>query len=241
MGHTPSAAGTSWKKFRKISGKTPETLSERFLEFPSRVRLGCPKPYNLRHLKLPEHFQNSFLPPVRLGTPLFSELVPERASQSWSSTSQQYWGRFWTKAKGFWRARRQLRSCHINWGTNLGHNALEILSEPWHAQSSELNWSSFLGTGDFIHANAKRHILWTQGTWTQAPALSLDGPNRQSPIASVQRTRSTLAVHSADPHGTNTIPTNGNRAIRIAVQRTQGLRGPNSVFLGGDNMTANER
>ena len=35
---------------------------------------------------------------------------------------------------------------------------------------------------------------------------------------------------------------NANRAIRIAVRLTQGLRGPNSnsVFLGGD-MTANER
>ena len=44
------------------SGKTPEMLSERFLEFPSRVRLGCPKPYNSRHLRLPERFQNS-LPP----------------------------------------------------------------------------------------------------------------------------------------------------------------------------------
>ena len=70
MGHTPSTAGTFRKKFRKNSGKTLETLSERFLEFPSRVRLGCPKPYNSRHLRLPEHFQNS-LPPVRLGTPLF--------------------------------------------------------------------------------------------------------------------------------------------------------------------------
>ena len=29
------------------------------------------------------------------------------------------------------------------------------------------------------------------------------------------------------------LPTNANRAIRIAAQRTQGLRGPNSVFLGG--------
>ena len=38
----------------------------------------------------------------------------------------------------------------------------------------------------------------------------------------------------------NTTPTNANRAIRIATQRTQGLRGPISVFLGGD-MTANER
>ena len=58
-GHTPSTAGTFWRKFQINSGKTPETLSERFLEFPSRVRLGCPKPYNSRHLRLPEHFQNS--------------------------------------------------------------------------------------------------------------------------------------------------------------------------------------
>ena len=52
------------------SGKTPETLSERFLEFPSRVRLGCPKPYNSRHLKAPEHLQNS-LPPSTAGDASF--------------------------------------------------------------------------------------------------------------------------------------------------------------------------
>ena len=46
MGHTPSTAGTFRRKFRKNSRKTPETLSERFLEFPSRVRLGSPKPCN---------------------------------------------------------------------------------------------------------------------------------------------------------------------------------------------------
>ena len=61
----------------------------------------------------------------------------------------------------------------------------------------------------------------------------------QSSIASVQRT-ATLASRSAVPCGANTTPTNANRAIEIAMQRTQGLRGPNSVFLGGD-MTANER
>ena len=93
IGHTPNTAGTFRKKFRKNSGKTPETLSELFLEFPSRVRLGCPKPYNSRHLRLPEHFQNC-LPPVRLGAPLFSEVVPERASQSRSWNFQQYWGYF---------------------------------------------------------------------------------------------------------------------------------------------------
>ena len=85
MGHTPSTAGTFRKKFRKNSGKTPETLSERFLEFPSRVRLGCPKPYNSRHLRLPERFQNS-LPPSTAGDASFfrvgsggglSELVME--------------------------------------------------------------------------------------------------------------------------------------------------------------------
>ena len=48
----------------------------------------------------------------------------------------------------------------------------------------------------------------------------LDGQNRQSPIASVQRTRSTLASHSAVPRGTNVKRMNANRAIRIAAQRT---------------------
>ena len=38
-----STAGTFRKKFRKISEKTPETLSELFLEFPSTIRLGTPK------------------------------------------------------------------------------------------------------------------------------------------------------------------------------------------------------
>ena len=85
LGHTPSTAGTFRKKFRKNSGKTPETLSERFLEFPSRVRLGSSKPYNSRHLRLPEHFQNS-LPPSTAGDASFfrsgfgeglSELVME--------------------------------------------------------------------------------------------------------------------------------------------------------------------
>ena len=70
LGHTPSTAGTFRKKFQKNSGKTPETLSERFLEFPSRVRLGSPKPYNPRHLRLPERFQNS-LPPSTAGDASF--------------------------------------------------------------------------------------------------------------------------------------------------------------------------
>ena len=47
------------EEFRKKSGKTPETLSELFLEFPSPVQLGSPKAYNSRHLMPPQHFQNS--------------------------------------------------------------------------------------------------------------------------------------------------------------------------------------
>ena len=49
----------------RTSGKTPETLSELFLEVRSRVRLGSPKPCNSRqwNLKAPEHFQNSLPPP----------------------------------------------------------------------------------------------------------------------------------------------------------------------------------
>ena len=55
-------------KFTEKSKKPRKgrTGLERFLEFPSRVRLGCPKRYNSRHLRLPEHFQNS-LPPSTAG------------------------------------------------------------------------------------------------------------------------------------------------------------------------------
>ena len=94
------------------SGKTPETLSERFLEFPSRVRLGSPKPYNSRHLRLPEHFQNS--------------LPPERASQSWS------W-KFPAVLRVFLRSmiRRQYRpSCQTFKSDNLGSYPALLPSGP---------------------------------------------------------------------------------------------------------------
>ena len=71
------------------SGKIPERPRKRSQSiswnFPSRVRLGCPKPYNSRHLRLPERFQNS-LPPSTAGDASFfrigsgeglSELVME--------------------------------------------------------------------------------------------------------------------------------------------------------------------
>ena len=46
---------------------------------------------------------------------------------------------------------------------------------------------------------------------------------RSMTIASVQRTRSTLASQSPVPQGTNVKRMNANRVIRIAAQRTQGL------------------
>ena len=54
------------EKFRNFPRKRSHCLSERFLEFPSRVLLGSPKPYKTRHLRLPEHFQN-YLPPSTAG------------------------------------------------------------------------------------------------------------------------------------------------------------------------------
>ena len=106
MGHTPSAAGTFRKKFRKDSGKSPETLSESFLEFPSRVRLGCPKPYNSRHLRLPEHFQN-YLPPSTAGGASFfrsgsGEGLPEPAVMEFPAVL----GVFLTKGAEILRRRR---------------------------------------------------------------------------------------------------------------------------------------
>ena len=51
----------------------PEEIPENFRKDPGNalrafpgIRLGCPKPYNSRHLKPPEHFQNS-LPPSTAG------------------------------------------------------------------------------------------------------------------------------------------------------------------------------
>ena len=43
MGRTPSTAGTFRKKFRKNSGKTPETLSERFPGIPVESTAGIPQ------------------------------------------------------------------------------------------------------------------------------------------------------------------------------------------------------
>ena len=83
LGHTPSTAGTFRKKFRKNYGKTPETLSECFLEFPSRVRLGSSQKARpgIQGIWGFQIISRILSPSVWRGTNLFSEVVPERASQ----------------------------------------------------------------------------------------------------------------------------------------------------------------
>ena len=48
------------EEIREKCGKTPETLSELFLEFPSRVRLGSPKPYTMLGAKLSDQIPVDF-------------------------------------------------------------------------------------------------------------------------------------------------------------------------------------
>ena len=57
----PVRLGLSGRNSGKCPERPPETLSEVFQEFPSRVRLASPKPYHSRHLKPPERFQNCLL------------------------------------------------------------------------------------------------------------------------------------------------------------------------------------
>ena len=66
----------------------------------------------------------------------------------------------------------------------------------------------------------------------------LDGPNRQSPIASVQRTRPILASHSILQFHVERIPHQWTPIARFESQRneTRGLWGPNPVFC--DNYRA---
>ena len=63
IGHTPSTAGTFRRKFRKNSRKTPEKLSELFLEFPSRVQLGSPQTLSFKAFDGSRAFPESSPPP----------------------------------------------------------------------------------------------------------------------------------------------------------------------------------
>ena len=62
MGHTPSTAGTFRKKFRKIPERPRKRSQSVSWNSPREYGWDAPNPYNSRHLRLPEHFQNSLLP-----------------------------------------------------------------------------------------------------------------------------------------------------------------------------------
>ena len=82
-------------------GKIPERLRKRSQSvswnFPREYGWDAPNP-RIQGIWGFQSVSRILSPPVRLGTLLFSEVVPERASQSRSWNSQQYWGYFW-----FWR------------------------------------------------------------------------------------------------------------------------------------------
>ena len=72
VGHTPQYG---WdfpeeipEKFRKDPGNALRAFPG---SFPSRVRLGSPKPYNSRHLKAPGAFPEFSLPPSTAGDASF--------------------------------------------------------------------------------------------------------------------------------------------------------------------------
>ena len=81
------------------SGKTPERPRKRSqsVSWNSRREYGwdAPNPV-IQGIWGVQSISRVISPPVRLGALLFSEVVPERASQSRSWNSQQYWGHFWT-------------------------------------------------------------------------------------------------------------------------------------------------
>ena len=91
MGHTPSTGGTFRKKFRKILERPRKRSQSVSWNSPREYDWDLPSPIIQGILGLPEHFQNS-LPLSTAGDLFFPEMVPERASQSWSCNSQQYWG-----------------------------------------------------------------------------------------------------------------------------------------------------
>ena len=109
------------------------------------------------------------------------------------------------------------------------------MSRTPRSASPPVKWCPFHGTREFadvalrcdghvLHCAAGAGALDVMDVGGRRVTLE-DGPNRQSPIPSVQRTQSTLASHSAVPRETNVTGMNANRVIQTAAQRTQGLLG----------------
>ena len=74
------------EKFRKDPGNALRA----FPGIPLDSTAGIPQALSFKAFEASRAFPELSPPPVRLGTPLFSELVPERASQSCPWNSQQY-------------------------------------------------------------------------------------------------------------------------------------------------------
>ena len=74
------------EKFRKDPGNALRA----FPGIPVESTAGIPQTLQLKAFEASRAFPEFSQPPVRLGAFLFSEVVPERASQSWSWNSQQY-------------------------------------------------------------------------------------------------------------------------------------------------------
>ena len=71
-------------------GKTLEMLTELFLKFLSRVRLGTPQTLYFKTFEGSRASPEFSPPSILLWTSLFPEVVPEGASQSCSCNCQQY-------------------------------------------------------------------------------------------------------------------------------------------------------
>ena len=72
--------------------KDPGNALRAFPGIPLTSTAGMPQTLQLKAFEASRAFPEFSPPPVRLGMPLFSEVVPERASQSRSWNSQQCWG-----------------------------------------------------------------------------------------------------------------------------------------------------
>ena len=126
----------------KNSGKIPERPRKRSQSvswnFPREYGWDAPSPI----IQGIWGFQNVSIivsPPVRLGTPLFPELVPERASQSWSWNSQQYWGYFWMN--GGPRHKAGDRKCFHHLTSKIPTNSVERVLRPVRPENNLLRRS----------------------------------------------------------------------------------------------------
>ena len=122
MGHTPTPVRLGL--FGRNSGKIPERPRKRSQSvswnIPREYGWDAPSPI-IQGIWGFQSVSRILSPPVRLGAPLFSELVPERASQSRSWNFQQNWGYFWEDSPPKFRGRsvRNPLFYSIFWGPPL--------------------------------------------------------------------------------------------------------------------------